>query len=200
MQRIVYDDDSAMPVELELITNPGAAYSRLARSSIRIGAVGAMRRPALVALVIGASIAMAATREAPAALLVSTTLSWSMVVVFQVIIALAMIRPARGTVGIARALDLFFASHAPWSLWMLAVVAWAPMPGGRPLTPVLIAAIVPLALTFRAITAHFQFVLGLDPRAALRRAILHQAITWILLLGGYGMTVAPIPRLVQWIG
>jgi hypothetical protein len=103
-------------------------------------------------------------------------------------------------VGVARALDLFFAAHAPWSLWLLAVVAWAPRPGGRPLTPVLLVALVVLALTFRMIAAYFHVVLGLDLRAARRRAILHQAVTWILLLGAEALAVALLPRVVQWIG
>jgi hypothetical protein len=201
MQRIVYDGDSSMPLELQLIANPGAAFARVTRSPVRIGAAGALRRPAIVAVVLGASVAMAATREAPPALLLSTTLSWSVVVAAQVLIALALIqRPARATVGVARALDLFFAGHAPWSLWMLAVVAWAPVPGGRPLLPVLVAALVPLALTFRTIAAHFHYVLGFDRRTAVRRTIAHQALTWGLLLGTYGAAVALFPRVVQWIG
>jgi len=201
MKRIVYDGDSAMTPELQLIANPGATYARLARSPMRIGAVRALRRPLLVAVVLGSCVALAATREAPAVLLVSTTLSWSIVVAGQVLIALALIRgPARATVGVARALDLFFAGHVPWSLWMLALVAWAPWPGVRPLTPPLLAALIPLALTFRIIAAHFQHVLALDRRAAFRRTILHQALTWGLLLGIYAVAVALYPRVVQWIG
>jgi len=190
-----------MTAELQLIANPGATYARLSRSPIEIGALRALRRPVIVTLVLGASVAMAATREAPAVLLVSTTVCWSIVVLIQVLIALALIhRPARATVGVARALDLFFASHAPWSLWMLAVVAWAPLPGGRPLAPVLIAALVALALTFRMVAAYFQHVLGLDRRAALRRTILHQALTWGFLLGAAAAAVAILPRVVEWVG
>ena len=72
--------------------------------------------------------------------------------------------------------------------------------GGRPLTPVLLVALVVLALTFRMIAAYFHVVLGLDLRAARRRAILHQAVTWILLLGAEALAVALLPRVVQWIG
>ena len=201
MKRIVYDDDSAMTPELQLIANPGATYARLARSPIRIGAVRALRRPLLVGVVLGACVALTATREAPAVLLVSTTLSWSIVVAAQVLIALALIGgPARATVGVAPARGRFFAGHAPWSRWMLALVAWAPVPGGRPLTPVLVAALLPLGLTVRIIAAHFQHVLALDRGTALRRTILHQALTWGLLLGIYGVAVALYPRVVQWIG
>ena len=200
MRRIVYDDDSAMTAELQLIATPAATYASLARSPIRIGAWRALRRPLIVTLVLGATLAMAATREAPAALLLSTTLSWAVLVVFQVLIALALIRkPARATVGIPRALDLFFASHAPWSLWLLAAVAWAPLPGGRPLTPVLVAAVLALGLTARMIAAYFQHVLALDRRAAVRRTLLHQALTWGLLFGTFAVAVAILPRLMQWI-
>lgn len=191
-----------MSVELRLIVDPGAVYSRLTESPARIGALTALRRPAMAALVLGAGIAMAATREATPRLVLSSTLLWSGLVLAQVAIALAFIVAARAssTVGIARALDLFFASHAPWSLWILAVVAWAPMPGGRPLSVALVAAVVPLILTFRMIAAHFQYVLRFRRRTAQRLAVLHQAITWAALLGTFGAAVALWPRILQWIG
>jgi len=189
-----------MSAELRLIADPRATYARLRQAQVPIGGLAALRRPALVALVLGASIAMAGTRHAPIALVLSSTILWSILVLAQISIALAFVAaPARRTVGVARALDLFFASHAPWSLWMLAVVAWAPLPGARSLTVVLVAAVVPVVLTFGMIAAHFEHVLGFDRRTAIRRTVLHQAITWSALLGTYAGAVALLPRILQWI-
>src|SRR5260221_1941730 len=129
-----------MSPEIRLMVSPGETYASLARVSGRVTPLTALRRPLLVVLVLGVSAAIGATRHVTPALLLSTTLCWSFVVVLQAAIALVLVAgPARRTVGLARALDLYFAGHAPWSLWMLAATAWGPSPIGRPMTPIVIA-------------------------------------------------------------
>lgn len=182
------------------MVSPRATYASLARRTGRVTLLTPVRRPLLVALVLGASAAMAATGRVTPALLLSTTLCWSFVVVLQGVIALPLIAgPARRTVGLARALDLYFAGHAPWSLWMLAVVAWAPSPIGRPLTPALVAGLVPLVMTPRIISAFFQEVLELDPRHAMSRAAAQQALTWLTFAILYGTAVQLLPRVLEWL-
>jgi len=186
--------------ELQLIVSPRDTYARLARTRSRGGLLAALRRPALVAVVIGAAIALGATGHVTPRLLLSTTLCWAFVVVLQIAIAVALVAgPSRRTVGLSRALDLFFASHAPWSLWLFAAAAYRPSVLGRPLTPLLISAVVPLALTVRMIAAYFREVLELDPRHARVRTILHQAATWGFPLVLYGTAVAFWPRFLEMI-
>lgn len=157
-----------------------------------------LRRPALVAVVLGCAVAMAGTRHVTPMLVVSATACWSVLIVAQVVIALAMFGGAASrTVGVPRALDLFFASHVPWSLWLLAVVAWAPLPGGRSLAPILVAAAIPLALTVRAIAAFCVEVLGMERRQAVVRTTIHQVVTWGVLIAVFGWAVALWPRIVQ---
>ena len=121
-------------------------------------------------------------------------------VVLQVGIALPLIAgPSRRTVGLSRAIDLFFASHAPWSLWLLAAAVWAPSPLGRPLMPMLVSAPVPLVLTIRMIDVYFREVLELDPRDARARTVLQQAVTWGIPLVLYGTAVAAWPRILEMI-
>jgi hypothetical protein len=187
-----------MPSELHLIVAPCEVYRRLARSRGRIGAGRALRRPALVALVLGATVAIGATRHVTPALLLSTTACWAFVVLLQLAVALPLIAaPARHTVGLPRAIDLFFASHAPWSLWMLAAAAWGPSAVGRPLAPVLIAALAPLVLTPRMIAAFFREVLELDAREARLRTLVQQAATWGIPLALYATAVGFWPRLLE---
>jgi hypothetical protein len=183
---------------LQLIVAPRDTYARLARGRGRGGIVTALRRPALVAAVIGAAIAVGATGHVTPRLLLSTTLCWAFVVLLQIGIALPLIAgPSRRTVGLSRALDLFFASHLAWSLWLLAVAMWSPSALGRPLMPVLISAPVPLALTVRMIAAFFREVLELDPREARVRTIIQQAATWGIPLVLYGTAVAAWPRILE---
>lgn len=179
---------------------PRETYATLARMRGGGSVLTAMRRPALVALVIGVAAAMAATRHVTPALVLSTTLCWLFIVVLQAGIGLALFAgPARRTVGIARALDLYFAGHAPWSLWLLAVAAYGPSPIGRPQLPVAVAAVVPMFLTARTLVAFFREVLELDPRHALARAAAQQVLTWSALVALLGTAVALAPRVIEWV-
>jgi hypothetical protein len=190
-----------MTSALRLIAAPAPTYAALVRMPRGIGALAALRRPLLVAVIVGCTVAILATRHAPAALVVSTTLCWSPVVLVQIAIALAAIAgPARRTIGVPRALDLFFASHTPWSLWMLAVIAYGPSAADRSLLPILLPALVPLALTARMLVAFFREVLGLGAREAMVRTLVHQAVTWSLLLILFGAAVAIVPRILQHLG
>jgi hypothetical protein len=189
-----------MSPEIRLMVSPRDTYASLARLPGRPTLLTTLRRPLLVAAVIGVSTAMSATGHVTPALVLSTTLCWSFVVLLQAAIALALVAaPARRTVGLGRAVDLYFAGHAPWSLWMLATVAWAPSGGGRPFTPVLIAAAVPLVLTPRIVSAFFREVLEMDFRHAAARTAAQQALTWGTFAILHGTAVQIVPRILQWL-
>jgi len=184
--------------EIALIIAPDKAYAALAARAAPIGACRALRRPLLVALLLGVSLALSSTRHVTPELVLSTALLLSGIVIVQVLIALAVIRPRAGRiVPPGRALDLFFASHAPWSLWLLLTAAWVPSPLARPATPLWIASLVPIVLTPRTIAAYFREVLGLDRRRAVARTIVHQVLTWGLLAAAFGAAVAIWPRVLQ---
>ena len=190
-----------MSSELRLIFSPRDTYARLARVPSVIGPVRALRRPLVAAIALGVSVAIAATGHVTPLLVLSVTACWSLAIAIQAAIALALIAgPAQRTVGLSRAFDLFFASHLPWSLWFLAAAAWVPSPLGRPLTPVLVAAVAPIVLTPRMIAAFFREVLEMDPRAARARTALHQGITWLAFLALAGWAIALPPRVVEWLG
>lgn len=193
-----------MTSELRLMVAPARTYALLARQPSQASPITALRRPLLAAVVIGTSMAIAATRRVTPALVLDTTLAWAFVVVLQIAIALVLIAgPSRRTVGVSRGLDLFFASHAPWSLWLLGVAA-LPAPLGRPVTPLLLLAVVPIVMTNRAIAAFFREVLGYGSRRAVAHTAIHQAITWTVFVVLYGSAVALHPRLVEqfevWFG
>ena len=152
----------------------------------------------MVAVVLGTSAALSATRHATPPLVMTTTLLLSIAVVAQVLIALAVIPGAQArAAGRARALDLFFASHAPWSLWLLMSAVWVPSPLGLPGWPLHAAAIVPVVLTPRIIDAYFREVHGFDRRRAAIRTLVHQAVTWGLFAAVFGAAVAVWPRILQ---
>ena len=187
-----------MSPEIALIVAPDRTYAALTARPTRLGFVRALRRPLLVAAVLGTSMALSTTRHVTPALVSSTTAILCVIVIGQILIALSVMPGTRvQAIGRARALDLFFASHAPWSLWLLAASAWGPSPPVRSAAPVWLAALVPLVLTPRIIAAYFRQVHELDRRRSAVRTILHQILTWGLFLALFGAAVAIWPRILQ---
>jgi len=186
-------------LELRLIAAPGETYDAAARAGYRVSPLGALRRPLLVCLVTGVSVAISATGRVTPGLVLSTTVTWSYIVLFQLALALAVIAPrARRGVGLASALDLFFAGHAPWSLLILAIAAVRPMTLDWPGRFWLMGAgVTAFAATARIIAAFFREVLGMDARGARRMTVVHQAITWTVFLAVNWMQSAFTPRLIE---
>lgn len=191
---------SPMTPELRLMVAPAPTYARLARERSSVGPLRAVRRPLLAAVVVGVAMALSTTGHVTPMLALRTTVAWSFVVVLQVAIAMLLIAGrARRTVGVARGLDLFFLSHAPWSLWLLATAAFL-APLDPPQSLLVLLALIPIGLTARAIAAFFREVLQLAPRQALMRTMLHQAITWSAFVTLYGTAIALTPRVAGWLG
>jgi hypothetical protein len=184
--------------ELQLIVAPRRAYAALSRMPARVSAVAACRRPLLAAAVIGASVAITATGRATPPLVLSTTLVWSYVVLLQLAIAVPLIAPAaRRTVGVPRAIDLFFAGHAPWSLFFLTVAAVMPLPFAWATVVLDALMAVPAILTARIVAAFFREVLAMDARAAWRWTAVHQATSWAIVIVVNWRASAFTPRILQ---
>ena len=155
---------------------------------------------ALIALVIGSAMAVAATGRLTLSLAASTTLVWSWVPLVQLLTGLLLVRGA--DIGVARALEGYFQTHRPWSLWLLAcavAIALLPNPGGALL---LLAAtfVVPLVVTVRMLKVFCRRELGLGAAQTRRRVALHQAVTWTVVLVYGGYAIALIPRVSGRLG
>lgn len=159
--------------------HPTAAYRRIAQDYPAVGVAGALRRPAFVALVIGCAISIAGTGHTTAPLVVSTTLTWSWTVVWQLLAAAAIARATSTPLTLAQRLDLLFAGHAPWSLWLLAMAAWSRLfPQFTDLYAILWTVIVPGTWTAVIVHGFCSGALGLPRRDAIRRTLAHQALIW----------------------
>jgi hypothetical protein len=146
---------------------------------------------------------MAATGRVTALDMALATLSWSFVPAIQLLAGMLLIASApRRAVSVPRAIELFFACHAPWSLWLLFATAWivlAPMPFPG-LGVFALSALVPAVWTATIVSAFCRVAL-LDgaPRARLRTAA-HQASTWTILLGYVFWSGGVWPRLLHALG
>ena len=161
----------------------------------------AVRRPALLALVIGLSLAMASTREADAITVISVALYWSVVPAVQWVAAFVLIRSAANRAApIAGALDLCFIANGPWLIWLVGFAGWAalPAPLARSMWPILTAALIPMAWTPILVFSFCRAVLNDARPAALRRTVVHQAAIWGIFFVAWSNAVQFWPRVIAW--
>ena len=152
-------------------------------------------RMALVALVIGTSVSVAATERVTFSLVAGGFIGWAFVPVLQLLTGLLLVqgRPGKRIFQLER----YFATHWPWSLWILvfngAVLLLPTRVTGLWLTA---TAVVPMLWTMWLLGEFCRQDLALDPRHARRRVLLHQAVTYLLVFGYVSLAVALWPRIV----
>ena len=149
----------------------------------------------LIAIVVGASTAAGATGRITWSLLASGTLVWSFVPVVQLLTGLMLVRGA--TIDRRRALESYFSTHRPWSLWLLAVAATLlilPNPG---VSILYLAAtfVIPAVLNIRLLLACCRRDLGLSPSVARSRVLVHQLVTAVVLVVYGAYAIAFVDRM-----
>ena len=188
--------------DLHVMARPARTYATQLAAPAP-GTWGAVRRPALVALVLGAATAVSSTGHLTLGLLASGFLCWSFVPLLQMGVAAAIMRsPAARSVPLAHRLDLWFMGHAPWSLWTViatSVMAAAPT-GWRVEWPIIASAVIPIFWTSVIGATFCRVVLGDSPIVATARTALHQAVTWTIALVYVAYAVALWPRIVAFFG
>ena len=151
---------------------------------------------ALVALVIGTSLGAAATERIDLRLIASTSAAWAFVPVLQLLTGLLFVRGARAPVGVA--LSSYFATHWPWSLWIIVVHAgFVAVPWLRGMGFVLLAtALVPVVWTMKLLMGVARETLGLSRRDARWRVGVHEIVTLVLVIAYVQFAVALWPRVL----
>src|ERR1017187_10115962 len=87
----------------------------------------AIRRPLLVAAVFGCAVSLMTSGRLSLRLAAPATLYWSFVPLLE-IAGLGAVWPwKRSPISFARAIDLFFVSNTPWSLWFTAFAGLSPL-------------------------------------------------------------------------
>jgi hypothetical protein len=186
---------------LRLLSSPAATYRALAphaAASARPAWASVLARAAGAAAIVGIATAITATGRIDWQLAVSGTAGWSFVAILQLAAAAVAIAAAGQRRPTAVALDLFFAAHAAWSLWLLAAAAFlaaAPPALGR-LDAVLATAVVPFVWTAVVVFAFFRVVLRLERRAAVLGAVLHQILIVTMVLLYFAWAVQLWPRIL----
>jgi hypothetical protein len=185
--------------ELEIVRAPGAAFSRLTAERHHVSLADACYRPAVAALTIGTAASISSTSHVSIALVSTVTACWAFLVGIQVAAAWLVMPGGAGRARTpARAIDLLFSGHAPWSLWLLACAALSVLlpVSARDSRLLLVSMAVPMAWNAVIVFAFFRNALGLSRCAALRRTAAHQAMTVGTGLALFGSLVGIWPRIV----
>jgi hypothetical protein len=139
---------------------------------------------------------VAATERVTASRVVSGARGWSVVPLLQLLTGLILIRGAREER--LRQLERYFALHWPWSLWILADHAALLLLPTRALgTWLALTGIVPMAVTARLLLQFTRTHVTRDHRAAIRRVVLHQALTYSIFLAYAAVAVALWTRVLK---
>jgi hypothetical protein len=181
--------------DARLLFTPRSTYRELLARPWRPGMAG--RRPALILLVLGTSIAFAATRSLTLPLLLDTIIWWSVVPLLQFCFALVLVLSAGQRVtGALHAVDLMFAAHLPWSLWLLGAAGFLAL-GGAVVPARTVLVLLPFVLGWRAVLLyHFcRVVLACDRRGALLRTAVHQTAVFTALFAFVAWAISLEARL-----
>jgi hypothetical protein len=187
-----------MSPELLVMTAPSSAYRRLATGH-RATLAGALKRPLLVAIILGACVCIYTMHRVTLGLMLSAVLTWSFAVIVQLLAAAALVASSRRRrVSLPAAIDLLFMGHAPWSLWLLAVAAWAAwLPHPLKMDYIVLATgAVPFAWTAVIVFAFCRGVLNDSLRVAIMRTLFHQSLIWTFTGVYIAVVVALWPRIV----
>jgi hypothetical protein len=135
---------------------------------------------ALLSVILGVSFSAAATERVDAGLVVSTSAAWSFVPVAQLLTGLLL---TRGVPERVAALDAYFATHGPWSLWILSVHALFLLaePARSAALAIAVSGAVPGIWTARLLVRLCRERLGLSARESRRRVAIHEALSYGLI-------------------
>lgn len=188
-----------LSTELRLALAPAVTYRRLVESRADTTWRGALAPLLLALALIGSFAAILATRRVTFGLVVTTTASWSFALLLQACAASVLIASSRRRlVSMPRAFELLFLGHAPWSLWMLAVMAlvivWNP---GTTLELILASAVLPIGWTAVILSAFCQIVLGTTADGARLRTAVHQTCIIGIILSYVAWAAGGWMRVVQ---
>jgi hypothetical protein len=170
--------------EARIAFAPTATYRELLAHDRQVGWRRALERPAFVVLLMGTLVSIAATGRVSFRLVAFTAIAWSFAVALQLALAAILIAsaPARRS-RLPRALDLWFAGHLPWSLWLLVATPIVTLVPSAPLGPILASTLLAIAWTAAIAAAFCRTVLGTTRQGSWLRAAIHQVLMVVLVLG-----------------
>jgi hypothetical protein len=167
--------------ELHVALGPERTYRELLARNVPVAYWETLLRPATVLLAIGVVIPMMAVHRVTLRLAGTAVVSWGFAVALEFVAASCVIASASSRrAGMARAIDLWFAGHLPYSLWLLMLPIATTSLSLPALEVIGLTALVPLIWTAFIVTAFCRTVLGTTAAGARWRAWIHLAAVIIV--------------------
>jgi hypothetical protein len=196
-----YSSRILLSPELRLALSPAETYQRLVHERPTGTGWRAFGRAAFFMLVFSAAVAMTATGHITLPLLFHIGLSWIILVVWQAMSGAAIILPARSRrVSVARAFELLFLAHVPWSLYALTMTALAVSEANVPILVVALTGVAPIAWTSVVVAGFCRTVLGATAAGARRLTFVHQLVIWSGTLAFLWFAVGGWTPILQTVG
>ena len=178
---------------------PAHEYARRVAAAEDASWLRALKLPALIAVMFGLLNSTAAAGHVSAPLVASEIAAWSFVPLLQLLTGAALIASAKARrVTFPRAIELLFAAHAPWSLWLVAESIFQTISPDPEI--VIGSGVVPLAITAVMLAAFGREVLGLSGREARVRVFAHQGVTILLIVAYIELATRLSVRIIGALG
>jgi hypothetical protein len=160
--------------ELRLAISPDSVYGELLGRDLHVTWLQMLLRPAIVVLAIAIVIPMMTVHHVTLGLAATSALFWGPAVIVEIAAAACIIASASTRqVSMARAIDLWFAGHLPFSTWLLMLPIATYHSSIHPLEIIGFTATVPTIWTAFLVEAFCRTVLGTTPAGARWRAGIH---------------------------
>jgi len=194
---------SVLSPEVQIALAPDKAYRALVAGCEDVGFWRMLRRPLVVLVVIATAVPIMAVQRITLALFAFSAASFGFVLLIQMAVGAGIIAsaPARRT-SMARALDLWFAAHLPYSLWLLTMAAAFAVRSWGSLDMLVVLAVIPASWTAVIVAAFCRQVLDSSRAGARWRAAAHFVVIWAIAFeivalsaGGWFQITGSVERL-----
>jgi hypothetical protein len=171
-----------------VVLQPASAYALLAKEPARRGMWASLRGPLLVVVILSCSISLLTRGYLAPSLILSGMIAWSFVPLAEVAGLAVALKTERSSVAFPWAMDLFFAGHAPWFLWVVVFAAyWSSVSPFHP--PAIVWPWIASAVLVAIWSCYVDFFFFRHVAAARkpgRLLFLQRAISWTLFFVIFG--------------
>jgi hypothetical protein len=172
--------------DLQVALNPETSYRRLVAEGGEPSWLRVAARLAVLTLTFAVIVPIMATHAVTMSLVGLSALAWCFVPIVQTALALVTVGPARGrTMSLARAFELWFAGHLPYTAWILLLPILTRLGDFLQIDFIVVVTFAAAVVWASFIeTAYCRVVLNASPSAARARVSAHQALMLVIVAGG----------------
>jgi hypothetical protein len=187
---------------VRVLLHPQSTYAALAGQAIPISVWRALRRPAFVAFVLGCTISLITFPGLTLRLAGPSVIYWTFIPLAEILALGLTCGRKSGSLSFPEKVDLFFAGHLPWLLWLIGLSAafsfFSPGEAFAFTQPFWLLCAAPAVIVWSAWIdfGFYRSILRSSRGGAVARLVAQRAISWsVILLIFSGSVVWQSPHL-----